>query len=202
MQITPYIYKITCLKGSFNNHYYIGKRAPRHENEKYYGSGHLIQDYFKKYGAIEGETFIKEIIEYNADKETNSIREREIIGDKWRTDPLCLNLKQGGSGGRPQGLKFKKETIQKLKGRTPWNKGKKMDCDYSSKQKASLKASGKVAGKNNPMSRSVIQFTLDGNFIKKWDYINEAMKETGIKNISSVCRGIRNQAGGYKWEYA
>lgn len=197
----PYIYKITCLKGSFKNHYYIGKRKPRNQSEKYYGSGKLILKYYKKYGAVEGKTIIKEILEYNPDQITNSLRECQIIGDKWQTDPLCLNLKQGGSGGRPKGLKLKEKTLNKLKGKKAWNKGKKMDPSIGKQHSEALKSSGKLAGANNPHSQGVIQLSLDGTIIKQWDYMNEAMLKTGIKNISAVCRGLRTQAGGFKWEY-
>ena len=41
-----------------------------------------------------------------------------------------------------------------------------------------------------------------GNVIAEFDTITEAFKKTKISHISSVCRGVRKTAGGYKWEYA
>lgn len=40
--------------------------------------------------------------------------------------------------------------------------------------------------------------------IQKFDSIKEAEKITGAKNISKVCRGVKNckSAGGFKWKYA
>ena len=38
--------------------------------------------------------------------------------------------------------------------------------------------------------------------IKTFCSISEAQKQTSIKNISMVCNGYRQKAGGYKWEYA
>ena len=51
----------------------------------------------------------------------------------------------------------------------------------------------------------VLQFTKDGTFIKKYDSIMDAQKETGIpnSNISRCCqrKPFRNVAGGYVWRY-
>lgn len=65
-------------------------------NDKYCGSGIFCRDYFKKYGALLGETYLKEIIEINPSKEINRQREKIIVGDLWKTDPLCMNLCPGG----------------------------------------------------------------------------------------------------------
>jgi group I intron endonuclease len=45
------------------------------------------------------------------------------------------------------------------------------------------------------------QYSLDGVFIKEWDSINEAEKELKIYNISSVCKGKQDTAGGFIWKY-
>jgi hypothetical protein len=50
--------------------------------------------------------------------------------------------------------------------------------------------------------KPVYQFTVDGEFIKQFDSVKQAMKETGItQHISSVCNGDRNIAGGFRWSY-
>lgn len=51
---------------------------------------------------------------------------------------------------------------------------------------------------------SVNQYDLDGNFIKKWDRIIQVERELNIfhSRIIEVCKGTRNQIGGYKWRYA
>ena len=51
--------------------------------------------------------------------------------------------------------------------------------------------------------RSVIQLTLEGEFIKKWDGIINAAKELNIKNnsIISCCRNRYKYAGGFQWMY-
>lgn len=49
----------------------------------------------------------------------------------------------------------------------------------------------------------VIQYTKDGMLIKKWDSMQEVMKELGINrgNISNCCSGRCKSVGGYKWKY-
>ena len=60
-----------------------------------------------------------------------------------------------------------------------------------------------MSGKYSPSHKPVFQYDLNGNFIKKYYGIAEAQKETGIlfQNISKVCKGKRNTAGGYIWRY-
>lgn len=51
------------------------------------------------------------------------------------------------------------------------------------------------------INQPVYQYDLEGNFIKEWFSIIYAAKELGLNKgcISSVCRGITKQTGGYKW---
>lgn len=53
-------------------------------------------------------------------------------------------------------------------------------------------------------SKSVLQFTLDGEFVNEYPSMAEAQRQTGIDsgNISSCCRGDRYKStGGYIWKY-
>jgi hypothetical protein len=72
----------------------------------------------------------------------------------------------------------------------------------------SLSENGKHAYRLNlhkPNSIKVSQYTLDNVFIREYNSLLLAEKETGICNglISNVCRGIRGRktAGGYIWKY-
>ena len=98
MKKIRYIYKITCLCGSFKDHYYIGQRTTSNIDDSIYtGSGNKITCYFKHYEKIEGETYIKEILAYADSREELNELEAQYIGDKYESDPLCLNLVAGGS---------------------------------------------------------------------------------------------------------
>ena len=56
---------------------------------------------------------------------------------------------------------------------------------------------------NEHSTTEVIMLDMNGSFIKKFPSIKEAVKETNCNqgNISSVCLGLRNHTGGYKWQY-
>ena len=169
-----YIYKITLLKGNLKGHYYIGKHKTDKEKDYYYGSGKIVKDYYKKYGKKKGVTFTKEIVEYNLAEEINNLREKEIIGDLYKTDPLCLNLKYGGEGGRWE------------KGMTAINKGKK----------ATPQA---IAHQIEAQKKRVLQYDVDGTFIKEWESEKDVDNYYGgINNVNKALR--KNQLSyGYQW---
>lgn len=50
-------------------------------------------------------------------------------------------------------------------------------------------------------SKKVYQFDLKGNLINIWESADQAIIRTGFGHITGVCRGERNQAGGYYWSY-
>lgn len=54
---------------------------------------------------------------------------------------------------------------------------------------------------NPQASKSVLQFDLQGNFIKEYPSQREAQRQTGAFNIKKVCEGINQHAGGFIWKY-
>ena len=58
----------------------------------------------------------------------------------------------------------------------------------------------RVAEKN---SKPVLQFDLQGNFIREWSNARKIEEELGIhySSISVCCSGIQNTAGGYVWRF-
>lgn len=52
--------------------------------------------------------------------------------------------------------------------------------------------------------KKIIQYSLNGDFIKEWESINKAGSQLNIfsQNIHKCCNGKRKKAGGYKWSYA
>lgn len=52
-----------------------------------------------------------------------------------------------------------------------------------------------------PNRRPVLQYDLEGHFIRRWNSITEVKKELNINHISDVCNGKRNKCGGYVWRY-
>ena len=60
------------------------------------------------------------------------------------------------------------------------------------------------SGKENPRSRRVKMYDMEGNFIRRFDSVIEAAKYCGRKNQSSIsacCRGNIPHSYGYLWRY-
>lgn len=145
-----YIYKITLIKGSFAGYYYFGQHRTNNLNDGYAGSGRILLNYYEKYGKIEGVTYVKEIIKFFDTLEELNQGEIDLIGDKYKTDEYCLNLRAGGNqngfsdevrerisknhkGGRPKGFTFNQNKDAKLKiGKA--KKNIKQSCEHIQKR--------------------------------------------------------------------
>lgn len=100
------------------------------------------------------------------------------------------------------------ETREKI---SKGNKGKKRTPEQKARLSEAKKGSIPV-NKGVPMTeerrlkqaKPVNQYTLNGEFIKTWTYMKDAAETLNISrnNICSCCQHKRNNAGGYKWEYA
>lgn len=49
--------------------------------------------------------------------------------------------------------------------------------------------------------KPIIQYDLEGNFIKEWDCLLEAIKAYNNYHICECCKGKKNKASGYIWKY-
>ena len=60
-----------------------------------------------------------------------------------------------------------------------------------------------ISGKNSPTAKIIYQYDLDMNFIKEYQCVKDAAKETGIKyrNILNCASNHTKSAGGYVWVY-
>lgn len=102
-----YIYKITC---NITKKYYIGMHSTFKLEDGYFGSGKRLWYSINKYGK---ENHIKEILEFLPDKISLAKREEQLVNKELLKDPLCMNLKLGGEGGR--GWSVKQQKINNLK---------------------------------------------------------------------------------------
>ena len=88
-----YIYKTTC---KVNGKYYVGMHSTDDLNDGYIGSGKYLRRSINKYGK---ENFEVEILEYLDNRKDLINREIEMVNEDLVTDPMCMNLMQGGKGG-------------------------------------------------------------------------------------------------------
>lgn len=58
-------------------------------------------------------------------------------------------------------------------------------------------------GKDTPTAKPILQLSLDGSLVKRWDCALDAVREHGFDSgcISRVAKGIRNHHKGFKWAY-
>lgn len=184
-----YIYKTTLLLGDLAGKYYYGKRTTYKKPEEdtdYTGSGNIVKNYFNKYEKVPGVSHIKEIIETNETKEINAEREKEIIGDKWETDPMCLNLVKGGHGGgwfKP-GHEVSEETRRKIseagKGRPSTKKG----IPLTEEQKKKVSEGVKQWYEENPEVKIRISESHKGKPSHPWT-------EESLKKLSESRKGFK-----------
>ena len=87
-----YIYKITRDDGR----YYIGMHSTDDMNDGYFGSGKRITRSIKKHGK---ERHSKEILETFPTRKLLKEREKELLTEELRADPMCMNIAPGGGGG-------------------------------------------------------------------------------------------------------
>lgn len=75
---------------------------------------------------------------------------------------------------------------------------RKYNCNYGSRNQ-------RIADKlvNGKWSKKVNQYTIDGEFIKKWSSMAEVKRQLGYAqgNICKCCNGQRKTAYGYIWRY-
>lgn len=87
-------------------------------------------------------------------------------------------------------------------------KGKKFTVEHRAKigiantrRKLSEETKRKISEKHG---KHILQFDLDGNFVKKHNSIKEAAESVGLKStnsINNVIRGLSKQSAGFRWEY-
>lgn len=187
---------IYCFVNKINKKKYIGKtvrsnytlRFNEHRSRSYSNCIYFYRalekygwENFDKYVLFQTDVFEKtdenkKVIEtIILNKETEYIKLYKTNISKYG-----YNLTEGGDG--VCGYKFSEESIIKMKqshsGKNHWNYGKK-----------------------NSAGKIVLQFDLDGNFIKEYPSIAEANRQTGVAscNITQCCNNKMDSAGDYIW---
>jgi hypothetical protein len=88
-----YIYKTTNLK---NGKFYVGMHSTDNLNDGYLGSGTRLRRSIRRNGI---ENFKIEYLEFFDNRTDLTNREKELVNEELLKDPMCMNLKPGGTGG-------------------------------------------------------------------------------------------------------
>lgn len=82
------------------------------------------------------------------------------------------------------------------------------NCNYGTRNERITQKQGKPwlgkLGKDNPTSKQIHQYDIEGNLIKTWDSATVIHRELGFDNsyISACARGKHKSAHGFIWKYA
>ena len=116
-----------------------------------------------------------------------------------------LENKNNGGGGRKTHL-TSKETREKIGKNQP---KKKKPCSLERAQRISLANKGHQRNKGKKYNcttyKPVLQYDLEGNFIKKWNSVKEILtyldRPHTAQSIYRCVRGEYKKAYGFKWKY-
>lgn len=74
---------------------------------------------------------------------------------------------------------------------------------YVGSTKGKKHSEKQIEARRKGCMKPILQYDLEGNFIKEWSGIILASKELNINacTIGSCCKGKNNRAGNYKWKY-
>jgi hypothetical protein len=116
-----FIYKTTCMVTS---HFYIGLHSTDDLDDKYLGSGVRLGRSVKKYGK---DQHVRQILEMCSSRDAASAREKDLLSEEVRSNPLCMNIGIGGLGAsdRPptsDETKLKRsQTLKRLNSDPNWH---------------------------------------------------------------------------------
>lgn len=76
-------------------------------------------------------------------------------------------------------------------------------CSYKTNIEHAYKTGLYKTGKEHPRNKKVLQYSLDGELIKKWEGVSYLCKQNNYSQgtISMCCRGERKSAYGFIWKY-
>lgn len=103
--------------------------------------------------------------------------------------------------------KGKKQTEEHIQKRTQSLKGQKRT--EKTKNKIKEKKSQQTYYKNpefikrmtDANKKPVLQFDLEGNFLKEWECMGDVLKFFGKGDLTYACKDFNRSSNGYKWKY-
>jgi hypothetical protein len=174
-----FIYKTT---NQINTKYYIGMHSTDDLNDGYIGSGTLLWHSIKYHGK---ENFKMDILEFLPNRKSLIQREKELVNENLLNEPMCMNLRYGGTGGE---IRFTDEIKTKI-GKT-----------NSVKQKGNLNSQYGTKWINNGIENKKIintEVVPDGwNLGRK---MGKSFGELMSKKLKGTGMGVNNSQFGKCW---
>lgn len=135
--IFHYLYKVTCL---VTNKFYVGIHSTNSLDDGYFGSGKHLKRSISKHGK---ENHTIEIMGFYKDRSSLVEAEKILITEDFLSNPLTMNLKLGGEGGRGWSRKEQQDNNRKSMDRQRWLK--ENDSDWVEKKSKNMSESLKLA---------------------------------------------------------
>ena len=141
-------------------------------------------------------------VELSKNGETKTCKVHRLVAQTFLPNPENkpqVNHKIEGDEGKKINMVIFNEdgTIDKERTTIEWVTAKENN-DYGTRNERAGKTNT-----NGKCSKRVLQFTLDGEFVREWPSTREIERQLGYNNanISACCLGKRKSAYGFRWEY-
>lgn len=217
-----YIYLIT---DTVTGKQYVGqhKHSRYFEIDKYYnGSGIIIKnlsekrkeslkmEYLMPVECVEEANFFEEYWIYKLNTLYPNGYNLNTGGNHWELSEEAKRKDSDKIKEKWNDEEYRNKIIESHKGKEPWNKGTVGVCKANStsfkkgrvpsEEERRKKSESMINGKK---SKSVIQYTIKGEFVKEWPSAKEVERQLGFRagKIRSCRCGIIKTAYGYIWKY-
>ena len=208
------IYKIT----SPTNKIYIGQSIDIDKRKEYY-TKRRCQGQRRLFYSIQKHGWESHIFEVIEECEIENLNNRErywqdfynVLSENGLNCKLTQTWDKSGKTHPDSILKMSLS----LKGGTPWSTGLTKETDQrlmyisqviTERNKNRIVSEHEIFIKQqtSPKNVAVLQYTKNGEFIKRFISMSEAKRELNLKtytSISECCAGKRKSAYGFKWKY-
>lgn len=198
MENIAYIYKKQLIA---TGKFYIGKHNGKNKNYK--GSGVDWKKDYKLYVKNPKLDIITEIIEWVDNIE--NINKREVYWLEFydaANNPLFYNKTNKAKGIN----KFSREVVDKRAKKligTKRSDETKMKMSISKKGKKTSNKTKNIMSKSSPKRKKIIQYDLEGNFIKVWECMSDAARFYNVStgDLTCCCKEKQLTVKKHIWKY-
>ena len=121
---------------------------------------------------------------------------------RWQSEETRKKIGEANRKPKPEGFGKKPEGFKEKISKSWENRIVTWGDKISKGNKGLSRGKGLKKPKiGEKISKAILQYDLQDNFIKEWSSLTEAQKQLNIKGIGNVLRGLAMTAGGYKWKY-